>query len=184
MRVFGRLAYFRNTDTKGDKFEWRGKPGVFLGYPPGTKGYKIYDTSLKKIITSRDVKFVENKFPYKNSDPINKQENEELFSLPPWYYKENEETIQGTLHEVTGLDCNTIKENGLNAQNPIEEIFNQKTSGSLNETVTDHEAKLQSDEDQSQPDESHPQLDHINENDMGRGLHRQKRKKNSTDPIR
>lgn len=29
MRVFGCLAYYRNTDTKGDKFEPRCKPGVF-----------------------------------------------------------------------------------------------------------------------------------------------------------
>ena len=43
LRVFGCLAYFMNTNTKGDKFEERGKPGVFLGYLPGTKGYKILD---------------------------------------------------------------------------------------------------------------------------------------------
>lgn len=37
MKVFGCLAYFRNTDTKGNKFEWRGKPGVFLSYLLGKK---------------------------------------------------------------------------------------------------------------------------------------------------
>lgn len=52
MRVFGCLAYYKNTNTKGDKVEKRGKPGVFLGYPQGTKGYKIYDIESKKIIIS------------------------------------------------------------------------------------------------------------------------------------
>ncbi|GJW99595.1 putative RNA-directed DNA polymerase [Tanacetum coccineum] len=92
MKVFGCLAYFRNTDTKGDKFEWRGKPGVFLGYLPGTKGYKIYDMVHNKIVVSRDVRFVENNFPYRNLDPIDRQENKKLFDFPPWYYEEIDET--------------------------------------------------------------------------------------------
>ncbi|XP_076888172.1 uncharacterized protein LOC143538502 [Bidens hawaiensis] len=46
MKVFGCLAYYRNTNTSGDKFEMRGRPGVFLGYPSGTKGYKIYDEDI------------------------------------------------------------------------------------------------------------------------------------------
>uniref|UniRef100_A0A251S5C6 Putative ribonuclease H-like domain-containing protein n=1 Tax=Helianthus annuus TaxID=4232 RepID=A0A251S5C6_HELAN len=87
MKVFGCLAYFRNTDTKGDKFEWKGKPGVFLGYPPGTKGYKIYDMVHNKMVVSRDVRFVENNFPYRNLDPIDKQENKRLFDFLPWYYE-------------------------------------------------------------------------------------------------
>ncbi|KAD2804249.1 hypothetical protein E3N88_37626 [Mikania micrantha] len=64
MRVFGCLAYYWNYDTKGDKFEPRGRPGVFLGYPCGTKGYRIYDFDLKKLVISRHVRFVEDVFPY------------------------------------------------------------------------------------------------------------------------
>nr|GEV82523.1 integrase, catalytic core [Tanacetum cinerariifolium] len=66
LRIFGCLAYFKNTNTKGDKFEERGKPGVFLGYPQGTKGYKIYDIESKKIVVSRDVLFLKENFPFKN----------------------------------------------------------------------------------------------------------------------
>ncbi|KAD3640307.1 hypothetical protein E3N88_29530 [Mikania micrantha] len=44
MKVFGCLAYYKSTKTKGDKFEMRGRPGIFLGYPQGTKGHKIFDT--------------------------------------------------------------------------------------------------------------------------------------------
>ncbi|KAJ0550054.1 putative RNA-directed DNA polymerase [Helianthus annuus] len=67
LRVFGCLAYFRNTNTNGDKLEERGKPGIFLGYPQGIKGYKVYDIETKKIIVSRDVFFLENTFPFKNT---------------------------------------------------------------------------------------------------------------------
>lgn len=38
MKIFWCLAYHKNTNTKGDKFALRGKPGIFLGYPQGTKG--------------------------------------------------------------------------------------------------------------------------------------------------
>ncbi|KAJ0452966.1 putative RNA-directed DNA polymerase [Helianthus annuus] len=41
MRVFGCLAYFRNTDTEGDKFEERGRPGLFVGYPQEQKVLKF-----------------------------------------------------------------------------------------------------------------------------------------------
>ncbi|GJZ90439.1 putative RNA-directed DNA polymerase [Tanacetum coccineum] len=72
LRVFGCLAYFTNTNTKGDKFEERGKPRVFLGYLSGTKGYKILDLETRKIIVSRNVNFYEQKFPFKNIEEINK----------------------------------------------------------------------------------------------------------------
>ncbi|KAM0069913.1 putative RNA-directed DNA polymerase [Helianthus debilis subsp. tardiflorus] len=64
MKVFGCLTYYRNTNTKGDKFEPRGKPGIFLGYPRGTKGYKVYDVEQGKMVVSRDVKFNERVFPF------------------------------------------------------------------------------------------------------------------------
>ncbi|GJV39047.1 putative RNA-directed DNA polymerase [Tanacetum coccineum] len=69
--------YFKNTDTKGDKFEEKGKPKVFLGYPPRTKGYKILDLETRKIIVSRDVYFHEENFPFKNVQGNNENGTEE-----------------------------------------------------------------------------------------------------------
>lgn len=77
LKVFGCLVYFKNTDTKGDKFEERGKPGVFLGYPPRTKGYKTFDLETRKLIVSRDVNFHEENFPFKNVKGNNENETEE-----------------------------------------------------------------------------------------------------------
>ncbi|GJZ91070.1 putative RNA-directed DNA polymerase [Tanacetum coccineum] len=73
MWVFGCLTYHRNIDTRGDKFVERGRPGVFMGYPQGTKGYKILDIKTGKIIISRDTKFFEEKFPFKSDDLIYKE---------------------------------------------------------------------------------------------------------------
>ncbi|KAJ0437650.1 putative RNA-directed DNA polymerase [Helianthus annuus] len=70
MRVFGCLTYFWSIETKGDKFEVRGRPGIFLGYPQGTKGYKIFDIQDKKMIVSRDVRFHEATFTFPVEAPI------------------------------------------------------------------------------------------------------------------
>lgn len=77
LRIFGCLVFFKNNNTKGDKFEERGKSGVFLGYPPGTKGYKILDLKTRKIVVSRDVHFHEEIFPFKTM-----QNYDEIFEEP------------------------------------------------------------------------------------------------------
>ncbi|XLU96866.1 hypothetical protein S245_011218, partial [Arachis hypogaea] len=40
---------------------------VFIGYPSGYKGYKLYDPIAKKIFISRDVTFVESEFSFQQS---------------------------------------------------------------------------------------------------------------------
>lgn len=82
LKVFGCLAYFQNTKTKWDKFEPRGRPGVFLGHLWGTKVHKIYDIEHKKIITTRDVKFVDIVFPFTKSKIT--KEDEDIFISPKY----------------------------------------------------------------------------------------------------
>lgn len=79
LKVFRCLAYYQNTNTKGDKFEEKGKPSVFLGYPQGTKGYKVYDIKYNKIIVSRDVLFFESILPSKNTKVDTFGEDDESF---------------------------------------------------------------------------------------------------------
>ncbi|KAJ0546332.1 putative RNA-directed DNA polymerase [Helianthus annuus] len=112
MRVFGCLAYYKSIETKGDKFEVRGRPGIFLGYPPGTKGYKIFDARHNKIITSRDVKFMEDVFPFASSAT----ENEEIFVIPQaWQEEEITKEQQNGSQPIN--DC--VRPNVPPAENPI-----------------------------------------------------------------
>ncbi|GKB76985.1 integrase [Tanacetum coccineum] len=58
-----------NPETNRDKFKPRGKPGVFLGYPPGKKGYKIYDLEQRKMVMTREARFIEEMFPFLKAEP-------------------------------------------------------------------------------------------------------------------
>lgn len=68
MRVLGCLCY--SAQKVGDKFESRARKCVFLGYPFGQKGYKLYDLATNKVILSRDVVFCETVFSFKVNKPI------------------------------------------------------------------------------------------------------------------
>ena len=63
LRVFRCLAYATNVHTS-HKFDYRAMPSIFIGYPTDQKAYKLFDLSTKKVLTSRDVKFHEDIFPY------------------------------------------------------------------------------------------------------------------------
>lgn len=68
--VFGCLAYAHNLHHKGDKFESRSKRCVFVGYPYGKKGWRLYDLDSKQFFVSRDVVFNEGSILFS----LNKQE--------------------------------------------------------------------------------------------------------------
>ena len=70
LRVLGCLPYAHNSDHKGDKFASRSTRCVFLGYPYGKKGWKLYDLERKTIFVSRDVVFQEDTFPFAESERV------------------------------------------------------------------------------------------------------------------
>ncbi|XP_074318261.1 uncharacterized protein LOC141655061 [Silene latifolia] len=51
-------------NTRGDKFEKRGRKCIFVGYPHNKKGWKLYDVETGSYFVSRDVVFHEDVFPY------------------------------------------------------------------------------------------------------------------------
>ena len=67
LKVFSCLTYTSNLSPHRTKFDTRAIICVFIGYPFGMKGYKLFDLSTKKFFVSKDVTFHEHIFPFYSS---------------------------------------------------------------------------------------------------------------------
>ena len=58
-KTFGSVAFALNKDPKKGKFDPRSRECTFLGYSEESKAYRLWSITEGKIITSRDVKFLD-----------------------------------------------------------------------------------------------------------------------------
>ncbi|XP_056860009.1 uncharacterized protein LOC130508491 [Raphanus sativus] len=64
LRVFGSLCYAHRKDRSRDKFGPRSRRCIFVGYPFGKKGWRVYDTETNDFLVLRDFVFKEDVFPF------------------------------------------------------------------------------------------------------------------------
>ncbi|GJR60066.1 ribonuclease H-like domain-containing protein [Tanacetum coccineum] len=77
LRVFGCLC-FATIINNNDKFSSRYEKCVMIGYSNFKKGYRLYSLDKHQFIFSRDVKFFENIFPFKDSK-VGKNDSTNVF---------------------------------------------------------------------------------------------------------
>lgn len=64
LRIFGCLCYVKNSLRQYDKFAPRAERCIFVGYPQGQRGWKVYNLETREFFVSHDVIFYETVFPY------------------------------------------------------------------------------------------------------------------------
>jgi Reverse transcriptase (RNA-dependent DNA polymerase)/gag-polypeptide of LTR copia-type/Integrase core domain/GAG-pre-integrase domain len=62
MKIFGCVCYAHVPDENRSKLDDKSERCIFVGYPDGTKGYRLYNLEKKKLVISRDVIFDEKAF--------------------------------------------------------------------------------------------------------------------------
>lgn len=176
LRIIGCLCYVHEQKHGGDKFASRSKRSIFLGYPFGKKGWRVFDLETRKVSVSRDVIFFEDTFPYSTMPLRVEDENEFILSAPVLTTPMDEDELNQTTV--------TISPPSLVAAETTPSPITEETAAVENETDTEHHdldgVMLEHDEDVNDNDEGDSEQNQtdvapepVEEQILGRG-HRQK----------
>ena len=68
LRVFGCVCYVMTPGEQRNKLEAKSTKAMFIGYSITQKGYKCYDPEARRVMVSREVKFIESKGYYEEKE--------------------------------------------------------------------------------------------------------------------
>ena len=103
LRVFGCKCYVHVPDCRRQKLDRKSYEAIFVGYPQGTKGYKIYDFERKRFMINRDVTFFEKKFHYIDESKLDRVVLSENLIIP-----EDNEEIERSIEPENDVDDHEI----------------------------------------------------------------------------
>ncbi|CAI5480172.1 unnamed protein product [Closterium sp. Yama58-4] len=95
-RTFGCLCYYHTPDPLRHKLQPKARAAIFLGIAANERAWRVWDLGERRIVTSRDVVFDEDKFPTKEKPTqqvtfiLPAREEVEESEVPPQVEKEAE----------------------------------------------------------------------------------------------
>ena len=111
LRVFGCVSYVHVPDGQRRKLDAKARKSIFVGYPPGVKGYKLYDLEKKKFVVSRDVQFFEQNFDHFDEIKPKDAVQADMRSIFPDADQESERVTQHSVPEEPAVVEPAVPEN-------------------------------------------------------------------------
>ncbi len=104
LRILGCKCYVHIPNNNRRKLDQKSYEAIFIGYPDGIKGYKVYDMEKNRFMISREVTFFESKFPYRKESKLDgvmqpdntivREENKEIEEANDEEIERSEEDIE------------------------------------------------------------------------------------------